>query len=237
MSEPQALSFPPGHASAIGATMTFDRLERYLAMAGGDLEKTLHLYNRNALLSEAFYIPRQGVEIVIRNALHKQLFKQYGEKWFEALDDQNILDPKNDAATPITLLKIREAREYLKAKKKDETSSRMAAELSFGFWVGLCASRYQATLWNPLLFKPFKGNRLMRAAVYDRLDNIRALRNRIAHHEPILHRDLPADFEKIIETIRWICGASAKWIERTSCFHQRFAAPVFPESDGSNPAA
>ncbi len=73
------------------------------------------------------------------------------------------------------------------------------------------------------------------------MGSIRQFRNRIAHHEPILHYDLPASFAKIIETIRWICGSSANWMEATSCFPERFGTPLvseqiadIPESDFAN---
>lgn len=208
--------------------MSPERLERYLNAAGGDLEKALRGYTRNARLSEAFYTPLQGVEIAIRNAFHKQLVKAFGQFWYDELDKQNILDPQKDRKTPGTLLKLREARQYLQEKGKPETSSRMAAELSFGFWVGICAKRYQKDLWNPFLNNPFKGLSLTRRDVFERLEKIRNLRNRIAHHEPILNRNLPNDYANILETIRWICGASANWIEATSCFRERWGEPIAP---------
>jgi hypothetical protein len=164
------------------------------------------------------------VEIVIRNALHKQLLKYLGAEWFEEIDKQNCLNPENEPSIPPALLKLRNAREFLKQRGKTETAPAVTAELSFGFWVALCSRRYQKTLWNPCLFRPFKGHGMQRSVIFERLDQIRNLRNRVAHHEPIINRNLPDDFAKIIETIRWICGASADWIQCTSCFPQRFAA-------------
>ena len=47
---------------------------------------------------------------------------------------------------------------------------------------------------------------------------IRALRNRIAHHEPIIEWDLPKHYAKMIEISGWLCPTAADWCE----VHSRF---------------
>jgi hypothetical protein len=86
MSETQAIfDYSPGHASAIEASMTPVRMAAYLAASKGDPVKALRLYERNTLLSEAFYSPLQTVEIVIRNAFHKQLLNSFGPQWYDSM--------------------------------------------------------------------------------------------------------------------------------------------------------
>ncbi|AFK57097.1 hypothetical protein TMO_c0487 (plasmid) [Tistrella mobilis KA081020-065] len=43
---------------------------------------------------------------------------------------------------------------------------------------------------------------------------IRALRNRIAHHEPIFTRDTVADYEMVRELIAWRSPVAARWVNR-----------------------
>jgi hypothetical protein len=233
MSDLQALfDYSPGHIGAVESAISIDRFQPYLVESGGDKLKALHRYERNTLLSEALYVPLHGVEIVIRNAFHTQLSKCFGSRWFEELDTLNILDPHRSAMPPPILQKLRSARDQLRRMGKSETGGRVVSELSFGFWTGICAKRYHTSLWTPCLHRPFNAPRPARSDVFERLDQIRGLRNRVAHHEPILSRDLAGDFDMIMETIRWICGASATWIEAISCFRQRFEASENAPSSG-----
>lgn len=85
------------------------------------------------------------------------------------------------------------------------------SECSFGFWVGLFRGDYEQALWNRLLpaVFPHAPRRLRsRSGLYERLDRIRRLRNRVFHHEPIWHlQDLEQQHELILETIGWISPA------------------------------
>ena len=202
--------------------MSIERLQPYLHDAGGDKLKALRLYERNTQLSEALYGPLQGLEIVWRNALHIQLTKKFGQQWFDELKKQNLLDFE-------PLDKIQVVKDRLKRTGKAETPGRIVAELSFGFWTSLCSKRYMADLWIGCLNKPFLGKKIGRAEIFQQLDDTRQLRNRAAHHEPILGRNLEQDFKTIISLVRLVCGASAAWIESTSCFQERFAAPLPPQ--------
>ena len=102
----------------------------------------------------------------------------------------------------------------------------MVPELSFGFWTSLIAKRYEKLYWVPYLHKCFPG------AVERKLDasgnlkviavDLRKLRNRIAHHEPIIDFDLAKEYAQIIETISWICPTTSAWVSSTHCFQQRW---------------
>jgi hypothetical protein len=57
------------------------------------------------------------------------------------------------------------------------------------------------------------------------LATIRILRNRIAHHEPIIEWDLPKHPSKITELTGWFCPAAAEWCAA----HSRFPEVCPPE--------
>ena len=52
--------------------------------------------------------------------------------------------------------------------------------------------------------------------VEDRIQRVHFLRNRIAHHEPIHHRDQSRDHASVIELSAWICAESHHWIDSRS---------------------
>lgn len=106
--------------------------------------------------------------------------------------------------------------------------------MSLGFWVRLLGrggyinggrkADYDRTLWRPALYKAFPGR--PRRMVHQRLNHLRHLRNRIAHHEPILNRDLKRDYESLLEAVDWISTDVRKWIEAYSLLPDALRAPL-----------
>ena len=54
----------------------------------------------------------------------------------------------------------------------------------------------------------------LREQIYADLEQIRTLRNRIAHHEPIFKRNLLQDYLIIRQSIDRRCPFTAEWMER-----------------------
>jgi hypothetical protein len=48
------------------------------------------------------------------------------------------------------------------------------------------------------------------------LTAIRLLRNRVAHHEPVLYYDLPGRHDRILEVTGWLNPVAARWTEHHS---------------------
>ena len=77
------------------------------------------------------------------------------------------------------------------------------------------------TLWRPALRRAFPHRSpLTRKQAHRPLNGLRKLRNRIAHHEPILARDLLGDHQRILDVTGWISPGVRTWIEG----HSRVAA-------------
>jgi hypothetical protein len=64
-----------------------------------------------------------------------------------------------------------------------------------------------------------------RSLIQGRLVELRALRNRIAHHERITcgKRNIQKDYAELLETIGWISKPMKNSVEQTNCFEERFA--------------
>ncbi len=166
-----------------------ERLRTYLNAARQDSTEAMQLYTWNTAISAAFYEPLQGLEVALRNAVHDQLSAQYGPTWFD--NPRSGLD--NGAIGRISAAKTKLTRDG-----QQVTPSNIVAVLSFGFWTSLFhrggaivrgqpgRRDYEMTLWRPALRRAFPNQQVLtRNQVYQSLNELRNLRNRIAHHEPI----------------------------------------------------
>jgi hypothetical protein len=157
-------------------------------------------YLWNTLLSESLYPSLQGLEVSLRNSVHYAITKAFGsEDWFS-----KILAPQEQRV-------LNEVKDRLNRQGKPLDIGQLVASSSFSFWVSLFDRRYEGVLW-PWLLKdtfPHMPNRIRtRRILLHRLNDIRHLRNRIFHHEPIWYRkNLVQDHDYVLETIGWINAA------------------------------
>ena len=68
------------------ASLSRECLGTYLYAAGTDREGAIRLYAWNTAVSAAFYGPLQGLEVALRNAMHRGLAERYGEAWYDNRD-------------------------------------------------------------------------------------------------------------------------------------------------------
>ena len=211
--EVKPFSYEAGILNDLEASFSPERMSTYRTAVQGDRDKAFRLYTWNATISAAFYGPLQGLEVTLRNAMHRQLTQCYGPAWYDNLAaglDNGCLD--------------RVKRVKVGPNRPDPP--RVVAGLSFGVWVSLLgtgarsANRkadYETTLWRPALRGAFPHRKpLTRKQAHSPLDNLRMLRNRIAHHEPIFKRRLADDYQRILDVTGWISPGARTWIEHHS---------------------
>ena len=194
---------------AIEKSLSPDRFNSYVIQAKGDRNKAILLYERNTELSEALFGVIQGVEITLRNSIHRTLQR---DKGFDAWYDHIHLERSESEA-------LRLAKDTVQRHYKPVTPPRVVAQLSFGFWVRLTAGVYEKTLWVPYLNAVFP-SKMSRSFLNNRLLKIKELRNGIAHHERISKRDLQRDYEDILETIGWLSPIVSNWVRNTTRFEK-----------------
>ena len=68
------------------------------------------------------------------------------------------------------------------------SDGKVIAETTLYFWKRLYSADYEQTLWRTTLKKTFPNKRLKRPQVADKIEDIYQARNRLAHHEPVLHK-------------------------------------------------
>ena len=67
------------------------------------------------------------------------------------------------------------------------SEGKIVAELTLYFWKRLYGPDYEQSLWRTTLKRTFPDRKLKRADVAIQLEHIYQARNRLAHHEPVLH--------------------------------------------------
>ena len=126
------------------------------------------------------------------------------------------------------------AKDRLVRENKSVVPGRIIAELQFGFWTSLLAFHYEtnAKIWPGLVKRAFpnaprKAN--VRKFLYLRFTKIRKLRNRVFHHERIIHwKDLADRHGEIIQAIGWINDGMEEMSLRLDRFVEVYSAGVEP---------
>jgi hypothetical protein len=196
----------------VAERLTADRLSTYLACANDDLRAAFDLYEWNMAVSGAVLLTVSMAEVVLRNALDAELTAWAAPKsrsWFDAVP----IDKKGRSV-------LQEARDRATRCGAPELHGKVVAELSLGFWRYLLKGSYRNTLWRPALYDAFPGAladlKQRREDVSGHVQRLLFVRNRAAHHEPLLTRDLLADLRSAVEVTSWICVDSAAWLAAQS---------------------
>ncbi len=161
---------------------------RISAFGHGSAER-LDEYFLNLEICEALYPLLHFVEVAWRNHLDEAMFTILGDpNWLSERSDWRTLCGKG--VIRIGRREIEKVEQAATDLRKSEVSQdELVAKLSFGFWVSL-ADRYYDSLW-PFLFKTqmflpnLQKKCRTRKHVNSALDDVRRLRNRVMHHEPV----------------------------------------------------
>lgn len=187
--------------------VTADRLGPYLSEAAGDFDKAEKLYIWNLRMAGALHEALGVFEIVIRNALCEQLRNWHGQLAGSWLDDPRGVLERN------RIDQIEDARRFLIDRGKTATEGRVVAELPFGFWRYLLTRRYEHSLWTPHLRKAFPLMKPQnRDKLYLQLDSLHALRNRVAHHEPVHKHALALKHKQMVDIVSWVDADMGSWL-------------------------
>jgi hypothetical protein len=178
------------------------RFERYLLSSGGREVEAAAKYRWNLELSEALMPCLHAAELALRNAIHQAMVKKYLPYAGTMFPDGKPADSEwwfDIEVRGVRILKQRDWEKVETAYSKipqnaKPVTPRVVAELSFGFWVELLNSNYDESIVVPMLASTMrqvqKSNSANRTQGWlrERFGEIRDLRNRVTHHEPIYHR-------------------------------------------------
>jgi hypothetical protein len=218
VNEPAGSATPlpgPPQISNLAALVHSERFAPFLSKSSGNVAEAMNLYAWNIEISAAFWGVYHMFEITYRNAIHQQLEVHTGiSDWWNSslrpkihqseLDtiDRAIADASKNHANPQTLITA-----------PAFTAGHIVAELSLGFWVILLANKYHASLWTGNLEKSFPLYTGKRNDLHKNLVRLTRLRNRIAHHEPVIDRDLNVDQMYLLAVINYIDPNVRQWVD------------------------
>lgn len=162
-----------------------EKLRQYLAASKNNSDFASEMFHLDGEVAAAFLEPIRLIELVLREAIHRRVSDLYGSKW---MLDPTIIDGRSIEKVTHSIGRIENL----------TSSDKIVSDLNLGFWAGLFQKggpgaldpnmhvKHSATLWNPALSKIFKGGHPSRRTAATLILRISYLRNRIAHHEPIL---------------------------------------------------
>ncbi|MFD9664873.1 hypothetical protein ACFWAY_25155 [Rhodococcus sp. NPDC059968] len=200
----------PTNEAAIRRVLSAPRSSTYVAATGGDTTKAVDLYGWNARISAALMLPSHFAEVSTRNAVSDALSTVYGPQWpWDNTFEQSLPSPNGRPFNP--------QRDLRETRRREPTTGKVIAELKFAFWQGMFTARHDVRIWNHQILTLFPNASGMtaeqlRRRIYDDLEAIRKLRNRIAHHEPIFSRNLGDDLMRILELIELRSTPTADWV-------------------------
>lgn len=214
--EPQDDSDPASFdAGGVADVLSRERLAKYLTRTGGDAGRALDLYAWNQEIGAALTVTLSQVEICLRNQIARALTDAYGPAWHRVVrfrhahaEVQNELDKAEG-----------------RVKKPVPSLPDIIAASDFNLWRELCKPAYAGVFWAkriPIAFPHMTlagKEREVLTELHRRVDLLLKLRNRIAHHEPIIgsnwekigarvadrHRD-------VVELLGWMNGDLARWV-------------------------
>lgn len=165
-----------------------ERLQRYLLACDNNTRKTMTLYRLNLNLSQEVFTLLSCFEVAVRNSIDRILTERLGENWLrDAVLDGGIFEVPGcrDSAKIIKKAYNRLMRDGSYSHPK------LLAEMEFGVWKYMFANpQYRAVGRTLLAIFPNKPRssaevQYNNTFIFNELDGINILRNRIAHHEPI----------------------------------------------------
>ncbi|MEX0328080.1 MAG: Abi family protein [Ruegeria sp.] len=206
--------------NSMKSSLSAARFSKYLHLANGNETHALHLYQWNSLLSQAFYLNVQCWEVCLRNKLNAFLCWKYNKSW--PYDEQRaVRQLKSGEKTRLFETRRRQEQERKQTKVPTDV---IVADLSAGFWVSMLATSYEIPFgWRNNLKRVFPNDTALdRRAAWEICSEIRDLRNRIAHHEPIHQLPLETRYRDLQRIVAAMCPGTFAFMEANCRFREVF---------------
>lgn len=166
-----------------------ERMGRYLQAYSGNSRKAMTLYRYNLQLSQEMFTIISCFEVALRNAIDRHMQNQFGNHWLRDSILPNGIFQTNSNFSGTTKI-IDKAYQKL-FQDHTYTHTQLLTSMEFGVWKYMFSTlQYRATGQTLLQIFPYKQRstpqlQINQAYIYNELDKVNKLRNRIAHHETI----------------------------------------------------
>lgn len=165
--------------------MSQPRMSRYLRACQGDTRKSMTLYRLNLKLSQELFTLISCFEISLRNAIDCHYSFVYGADWLRnSIGEGGFYNNRQCYKTASMILDgMNRMTQY--------SSPKLIAEMDFGFWRYMFA-KHQFYFAGQSLLSIFPSKpvstpevKYNNTYIFQELEKINNLRNRLAHHEPV----------------------------------------------------
>jgi hypothetical protein len=157
-------------------------------------------------IAAALWVHIAAFEHTLRIFIDDKLSKVYGRNdWWNI---RGLLSQKD-------FKDVRKVTRRLESRNPTVDSIQLIENLSFSFWLELLGKRYHQKIWMKILkfFPVYPGRR---EDFYNKAREIRNLRNSIAHHGPIMRRNLIRDHAYLGELTEILDPELAREVEKRS---------------------
>lgn len=186
------------------------RMARYCAQRGGCRVLAAKDYRANLLIAGGLMPVLQILEVALRNGIAARLTEKYGRSdwWINWESNPSFAAQVRDIAV---------ARQQIRRRGEHDSPDKIVAELTFGFWSALFNAKLQGYLWKDLrlIFPHCPKAVRKRHEVSLVLNQMRVLRNRVFHHEPLLwlRPTLTEQHGLGRQAVEWIDPQLAIWLD------------------------
>ena len=178
--------------------LSVERMQRYANATHGDTRRAMALYRYNLKLSQEIFTIVSCFEVALRNAIDKLLVPTWGCDWLRdaVLDGGMFANGRMDETKRIIEKAYNRLNRY-----GNYSHSKLIAEMEFGVWKYMYSSlQYRATGQCLLRVFPNKPRSSVsmqynNTYIFNELDKVNSLRNRVALHEPICFRQNAAEID------------------------------------------
>ena len=169
--------------------LSSERMGRYLQACKGDSRKAMTLYRYNLQLSQEMFTVISCFEVALRNAIDRHMRPRFGNDWLRDSILPNGIFQTNANFLGTTRI-IEKAYQKL-IQDHAYSHTQLLTAMEFGVWKYMFSTlQDRATGQSLLQVFPNKQRstpqmQINQAYIYNELDKVNKLRNRIAHHETI----------------------------------------------------
>jgi len=164
-------------------------MRKYLVACSNDSRRAMTLYRHNLTLSQQMFTMISCFEVALRNKIDKEMKQHWGNDWL-----RDFVMPggafASDGRAAGTKKIIKKAYDDL-MNNNDYSHSKLLSQMEFGVWKYMF-NNVQYRLGGRYLLNIFPNkprstpqNQIDNSRIFQELDHINNIRNRIAHHEPI----------------------------------------------------
>ncbi|HIF9225888.1 TPA: Abi family protein [Photobacterium damselae] len=184
------------------------RFKGYQSRSGFDDEFAFRLYLYNARLAKAFLFPIHILEVTLRNKINSLFIDEFGSDWPNKSDFNDILSHKSAESLGKGI-----------SRANNGSTDDIVSELTFDFWSNLFRPEY-ASFWQTRMDKILPNEHFTLNDFRKLVVDINYLRNRIAHHEPILNINASNTHSNILRVIKSVCVKTENWVKCHSTLNQ-----------------